>query len=257
MAKECLMCGEDNLDNAMVCHNCGSKLPDDPDISLNNVSWVITCPKCGKTYTVSGPNSRINSCDFCHDEYDKLEIANSVPVQVITEENGNDFQESTCLVLAEIRHKETIRIQDSGIIGRMGDISTEFFATDFFVSEEHCKILRCENTWQVEHLGHTNPTSLNGIKLQRNVPMTMRDGDRLRIADLVFKVTIEINRTTNRKEEIFVHNVPKWVVVCPICGKKYYGDSSDFKVNECTGTCSYDDFDKYEIANVSASFVGE
>jgi len=256
MAKECLMCGEENIDEATVCHNCGSKLQESTETN-NAFNWIITCPKCGRIYSVSGPDSRIAICNYCHDEFDKQEIAGSVPVQIKSEQNIADAKKNTCLILTEIRHKETVRIYNSGIIGRVGDISTDFFAADCYVSEEHCKIILSENTWQIEHLGHTNPTSLNGIKLQHNVPMTVREGDRLRIADLVFKVAIETLENTKKTEEVFIHNTSKWVVVCPICGKKYYGESADFRVRECTGTCSYDDFDKYEIANVAASYVGE
>lgn len=45
-----------------------------PEKEARDEVWVITCPCCGRNYTVDSAEARITECQYC-DEWDKTEIA--------------------------------------------------------------------------------------------------------------------------------------------------------------------------------------
>ena len=217
MSIECTFCGQENPDSAVRCENCGARFAAAQAVSCENAAQQDAC----------------------------------------------------CIVLNlyEIRKKKEISIACDGIIGRSGDIEEAFFAADEYVSDVHCRVFFEGGRWKVEHLGHTNPTSINGTELEHNLPMVLRSGDRLKIADLFFKVTLQTVATSEPAAAQAGQSSPaaapkttqseNWEITCPVCGKKYLGTDSSFRVTECTGACKYDDFDKYEIAKVLPRKVGD
>lgn len=267
MSIECLKCSEDNNDNAEFCKNCGASLkssepPRDPD-----VIWRITCPVCGKAYEVADENAVVDSCTFCVDEFDRREISKTKPIKLQKKIASVDDSTVKCgdldggmpvVSLHEIRVDKKISFSQDVVIGRMGTIENEFFKNDPYVSEVHCRVFYENNEWKVEHLSFCNPTAINGIELGNGIPLCLRNGDNLRIADLFFKVSIKksvsadsplCNPGTDTKKSY--NNKPpeeKWRIICPRCGRAYYGISDEFRIRECSG-CA-DEFDKLEICNV-------
>lgn len=199
----------------------------------DNKDSASCCQNCGKNFTSDKGNISIND----------LDKRNLRPL----------------LKMYEVRMKKEIVIAQDGVIGHYGDIEQSFFRTSPYVSKHHCKIYYEGGHWRVEHISHTNPTSINGISLCHNIPMIIREGDHLRIADLFFKITIDINESscksppkecdsTNDHEEGNCENI--WEIKCPICGTKYIGKDESFHMEKCTGPCRFDEFDEREIANV-------
>ena len=75
-----------------------------------------------------------------------------------------------------------------GIFGRTGGIWPEL-ATCPYVSGRHGSISAGGPTgWTLTDVGSTNGTLVNGVKLQPNVPVSIKTGDKLRIATLDFIV---------------------------------------------------------------------
>lgn len=261
MSIECRYCGEDNPDGASVCSNCGAELAAGLLAQATEV-WTITCPCCGRRYEVADENSRIDVCESCEDEFDRQEISKVRPEKCVT---GKDTREETApanvskLVLYEMRSKKRIEISQGGLIGRKGTIEQDFFAQDSYVSEAHCEVNFSEGQWRIEHVGHTNPTKINGAKLPNGIPSVIRDNDRLNIADLYFKVNVET--VAARPEEGIAGNSQKpkpsersesWVVICPVCGTQYPVQDENGVVEECTGPCRFDEIDRREIARARA-----
>jgi hypothetical protein len=89
-----------------------------------------------------------------------------------------------------------IEVQDRFVIGRVHPRSEEKPDLDlnkyggFFhgVSRQHAAILKDENLLQVEDLGSTNGTYLNGTRLLPHQPRMLRDGDELCLGHLILRV---------------------------------------------------------------------
>lgn len=166
---------------------------------------------------------------------------------------------TSVLSLYEVRHKVEITVKQDGIVGRLGDIEREFFANSPYVSEHHCRLYFESGHWYVEHLSFTNPTAINSVNIEQDMPNVLRDGDRLRIADLYFKVsagTVECDdnpdeAVSGKENESAEAEKTReiWEIICPICGKIYTNDT-EFRVSECTSQCRADEFDKVAISKV-------
>lgn len=264
MSKECVYCGEINEDDAKSCVVCGASFGEEhcKVQNNNNFNWSITCPKCGHVYEVKDETSRIRECEYCDDEFDRIEISRILPRKKEKSEPNESqpshcSKETTCsvLILNEPRKNERIEIASNGMIGREGDIDKSFFEKDPFVSEEHCTITIDDGVWRVEHIGKCNPTVVNTTVLKNGFPVVLKNGDLLRIADLYFRVSIETKKADETCERTCLPDLHRlhtaeaeWEVICPICGKRYMVASENARIQECTGACRFDDFDKYEIA---------
>lgn len=213
MVRECLECGADNEISAAHCSTCGNQfepLMAGGDAELK--AWAIICPVCGKFYPVDNEKERINSCIVCTDEFDKTEIARVVPKLSQTKKNQPDARPDNDLIpqpsqgiqpitLHAIRHHKRIHISEETVLGRSGDVENEFFAEFLHVSREHCRIFHSEGQWMIEHLSHSSPTAINGSQLVHDIPVAVHPGDRLRIANLSFKVAIETPGTIFEKAD--------------------------------------------------------
>lgn len=266
MGKECLSCGEDNLDSAVVCANCGGTLDDAadacaPEENRSECTWKIRCPVCGHEYIVADGYARIDRCAYCEDEIDKEAIVNVRPAQFRGETDpvrtdGQMVQTSQktrpVLVLTELKSGKAVRAADSGVIGRSGNIEPEFFADDLYISEYHCRAILENNEWKIEHLSTMNPTKVNGIKMSPNVRNVVRTGDYLTIADKLFEVVIQQEAAGEEgaaEDAGKAVRAPKWVIICPKCGRNYEVKDESDRISECE-RC--DEFDRHEIASTGA-----
>jgi hypothetical protein len=86
-------------------------------------------------------------------------------------------------------------------LGRMdprADIFPEVDLTDCMgqeagVSREHACIFRRGNIIEVEDLGSTNGTLVNGERLSPYIPEILKDGDRLQLGKLLIEVCLELH----------------------------------------------------------------
>jgi len=205
LSKECLLCGEDNIDSAAECKNCG-----------------------GKSFTT--------------DTSANLE-KESAPASV--------------LIMTDLKSGKAIKIIDNCTIGRSGNVETEFFAEDMYISEYHCRVIFENGEYKIEHLPTaTNPTKINSISLSRGVRSIIRNGDYLTIADKTFEISIcydavrgEAIRECVTPVDNDSVNKTKYIIICPKCGSEYEVDNIEDRINECSHC---DDYDKHEISRIGA-----
>jgi hypothetical protein len=69
------------------------------------------------------------------------------------------------------------------------------------VSREHACIFRRGNSVEVEDLGSTNGTLLNGKRLAPYIPAHLNDGDELQLGKLLIKVSIDSEVPRHRSSE--------------------------------------------------------
>lgn len=78
---------------------------------------------------------------------------------------------------------------DSFVIGRAN--SANFYITNnTAIGRSHAKIIRENGKVSLVDLNSTNGTFLNGAKASPNVPMSLRDGDKIMLADETFTISI-------------------------------------------------------------------
>lgn len=163
----------------------------------------------------------------------------------LTQEN-NEVSRETVLELIELFTKEKIRLSQNTILGREGEIDSPLIKKDEYMGRIQCGFEKNEDgEWTVENFATINPTLLNGVNLLQTVPLVLHSGDRLKIADLYFKINIPIIETECQTELI---QTTEYSIVCPVCGHEYRSQDPTFHISECSN-CD-DEFDKIEIKDV-------
>jgi len=77
------------------------------------------------------------------------------------------------------------------ILGKKQEMVDGTLSFNRMISRVHCKIIRQGNQYAVVDLGSANGTYLNKMRLQPNQPCPIKNGDRLRLANSEFQVSIE------------------------------------------------------------------
>jgi len=183
---------------------------------------------------------------------------------------------SPVLVMTDMDRKsgKVIKINETCIIGRKGDVEPEFFAQDMYISEYHCKIIFENNGCKIVHLPTaTNPTKINDTKLSKGISQSIRNGDFLTIADKTFEISLCDDSVCNdsvcedavRNDETQdfsspatdeaandepANAKPQYIITCPKCGSEYEVQDIDDRIKECSN-CG-EDYDKYEISKIRA-----
>ena len=202
-----------------------------------------TCATCWTENENSATNCK--SCGNILSDSFATEKPSSTPVLVMTD--------------MDKKYGKVIRINNTCVIGRKGNVEPEFFAEDMYISEYHCKIILGNDGYRVEHLPTaTNPTKINNAKLSKGISQSIRNGDYLSIADKKFEIllcddavceddTLDISTSNNNDS---ANDKIEYIITCPKCGFEYVVQNKDDRINEC-GNCG-DDYDKYEISTIGA-----
>ncbi len=86
--------------------------------------------------------------------------------------------------------------RDLTVVGRKEDCDLRLDHKS--ISKFHCVIVRMENTLLLRDLGSTNGTMVNGKRIRR---ATLKNNDRLDIANLPFKVQISIGKAIEKNPQ--------------------------------------------------------
>jgi predicted component of type VI protein secretion system len=158
--------------------------------------------------------------------------------------------------MVDLKSGKVIKISGNCTIGRSGNIETEFFAEDMYISEYHCKIVLENGEYKIEHLPTAkNPTKINNIALSKGISNIIRDGDYLTIADKTFEISFCTDTEITTSDTTVSDNVAaptdktKYIITCPKCGFEYEVSGLNDRINECSHC---DDYDKHEISKTGA-----
>lgn len=153
----CPFCKTPIPEDCVFCDVCGEKLR--------------RCPSCG-TFAKS---KRCTKCGHSTEEINPEET---------TSKAGNKTAPGHLLGLsANIR----LGLGHDAIIGRRGSYGSVFQQFPS-ISGLHAKLLCLDGIWQIEDIGSSYGTYLNGEKLEKDKPTAIKVGDVLRFADVEFKV---------------------------------------------------------------------
>lgn len=259
MRWECPYCMDENDVNAISCHNCGAERPDISAPPDDAEQWMIVCPVCGTQYTVWGAEARIDVCTHCDDPFDRMRIADVAVtrhVDIPVRDESVEVWAST-VTLTEVVSGHALAVPPKGgLLGRQGNVDANFFLPHGHVARRHCRIYPDENgVWRVEHYSETTPTEINGLPLLHNRPHTLRTGDQLLVADLLFKVQI----SSSMQETVLSASAPEkgtaqqtvhcWQIKCTHCGTAYEVQNEYVRMERCL--ICIDEFDALDLAKVN------
>jgi pSer/pThr/pTyr-binding forkhead associated (FHA) protein len=163
---------------------------------ITYVTNTIFCPECGQ-YLLSGEQIAT----------DPIEVE-----QVRWQGEADDCQirdmerplTGPVTICLRIGQDEKVRVLEISLVkpirlGRsdpMEDIFPEVDLTDdrgkeYGVSREHACIFQRDNVVEVEDLGSTNGTLLNGERLAPYISRSMKDGDQIQMGKLMIEVSFE------------------------------------------------------------------
>jgi len=206
---------------------------------------MIECNKCSE----ANDDSSVN-CKRCGAALEQTNASSSV-----------DWTSTPILTLKDTKTGKEIVIKNSCLIGREGDIDTDYFSTYMHVSRRHCNVTLDKNEYKIEHLSQVTPTKVNNRDIGKGLRQVVRNGDTLTIADIEFKVSVAVPVTVapetvsiNSSNQEAVQTIKKFVITCPKCGKKYEVKDINEKIKECD---ECDDYDKEEIVKIKAEEITE
>ena len=197
------------------------------------------------------------SCRFENDDNATICSTCGVAFDVVA---ANSPSGKPKIILKNIITNSSVELPDDGcIIGRSYDIAPEMF-NHKWVSEPHCKITIIDNDCLIEDIGNegvgsTNGTFLNGDRLPARTPTKFYDGSKIKIAHIMFDVTVEYpcqsceSETIDQRESVIF----RWVIDCPVSGKRFDVEDGASRITECD--CCTDSVDKRKIAKIKPKQV--
>jgi len=161
----CQECGTDNPEAEVYCFKCGSLL----DTAAIDITIDTTTPMENKTSPVD-PKRRWGTAHFDSDSFLILSVRDyeTEPMQV------------------NLSHDKTIGRIHEGFTPEI-DLSG-FDAYEQGVSRQHAILRRQNDTIVIVDLNSANNTFLNGQRLVPDQPRILRDGDEIRLGQLVLRV---------------------------------------------------------------------
>lgn len=81
--------------------------------------------------------------------------------------------------------------KDSYVIGKNPAAADGVLSFNTAISRVHCRIVKTGTQYRVEDLGSSNGTWVNRVRVRKNRPLSIRDGDILRLANTDLRVMIQ------------------------------------------------------------------
>lgn len=156
----CPFCKTPIPDDCIYCDICGEKLR--KCISCGAFAKSKRCTKCGNLTEEILPKQDVSESEY------------------VTELKPDHL---VCL-------SENLRIGFShdAIIGRRGSYGNAFQGFPS-MSGLHARLIQTGDVWEIEDIGSSYGTFINGEELERNKPKRIKVGDIIKFADIEFKVT--------------------------------------------------------------------
>jgi FHA domain-containing protein len=188
-----------------ICPTCGHR----------NRPGILICDNCG-TNLMTGSKSAVGTRDLVHEKEElKAEspgekLLDTSQFRAIESAGGATFSEDMVLRI-EIEGGTTpmmVYPKNEIIMGRrdpntggMPDVDlTSYAGYRMGVSRRHAAIRLQDKELNVSDLGSSNGTFLNGTRLTAHRPYQVRDGDEIRLGQMVLHVYFQSSKDKNRSK---------------------------------------------------------
>ncbi len=158
----------------ILCPFCKTQIPDD----------CIYCDTCGEKLrkcTSCGSFAKSKRCTKCGKPTEEL-----IPAQNVSRpENATEIKPDHLVCLTS---NLRLGLSHDAIIGRKGSYGSAFQGFSS-ISGLHARLIQTGDVWEIEDIGSSYGTFINGEELERNKPKRIKVGDIIKFADIEFKVT--------------------------------------------------------------------
>jgi pSer/pThr/pTyr-binding forkhead associated (FHA) protein len=205
---------------------------------VKSKQYYVICDLCQSIIEID-EGDILDLCPFCQDNGTNHSISH-LSLKLL----DNDFHLPE-LVLKDIKRNIDVLIPHSGgVIGRCGNICSEQF-TDPTIARQHLKITNDNSGWYIENFSQINTTKLNGKYLKLGSIYKIKNQDKIKLDNYVFRVTLLKQLVTLEDDEFYV--------VCEHCGLLYWL-KQDEKISFCE---KCDESKKYDVRNVIPTRYGK
>lgn len=202
--KPCPFCNTLIPEECIYCDNCGEKLR--KCTSCGAFAKSKRCTRCGKpTEEVSTKPTQSNVQSAAPstpptplDTTPAATIVSPISPNISASSSSTSTLRPNSNINANAERKPDhlvclsaplrLGLCHDAIIGRRGSYGN-VFQNFLSISGLHAKLIDTGNGWQIEDIGSSYGTFLNGTPLEKNRPTPIRVGDIIRFADIDFKVT--------------------------------------------------------------------
>lgn len=163
------------------CPSCRSMIPDDSAFCDQCGKELMWCPECKRP-------KRGTQCPVCgNDLVPGSKYLSGAPSSGPSPSGPDKSVMPGSDRASRLVGPGMVLTLQAGAFGRRGGIWQDL-STCQYVSGNHGVIGRDANGWTIMDVGSTNGTKVNGQRLQANVPVSIKIGDKIKIATLEFTV---------------------------------------------------------------------
>lgn len=186
--KSCPFCKTQIPEDCVFCDICGAKLR--KCSSCGTFAKSQRCTKCGQPTVELEPNDLQNSQAT---DVGQNVGQTSIVARTVSDGNATLHPDMQTMLLKPghlvcVANGLRLGLCHEAVIGRNGSYGTAL-AQFRSISGRHARLLDIKNGWQIEDIGSSFGTFLNGVELGKNQPTQITVGDILRFADIDFRVT--------------------------------------------------------------------
>ncbi|MDR1884966.1 MAG: FHA domain-containing protein [Synergistaceae bacterium] len=143
---------------------------------------IKLCPACGEENPVSEVICRVCMTNLSAVPPSQAGGATSGGDALIQPDGAETRRSSrAALTLSRARDGRTIAVQSGCVLGRSGE-TLEFFSGIMTVSRRHARVESRGDAWQIEDLGSTNGTWVNGARIDPGRPLPLKPGDTVALS---------------------------------------------------------------------------
>ena len=192
----------------IICPTCKEEIDNDSRFCDQCGQALVYCGSCGRV----GKGRRCTYCGGLMMSADELEMKNKLAQtslsnfsQRMTDVSSVTARNDSLSTMTSGAHQSfpmltmyngnlNIRIvgQNGAMIGRRQGPYSQFFENNMFVSGVHAQLVYTkESGWCIIDKHSSNGTKLNDHQLQPDIPMSLKKGDIVTIANVSMQVNIE------------------------------------------------------------------
>ncbi len=174
----------------IICPTCKEEIDNDSRFCDQCGQALVYCVSCGRV----GKGRRCTHCGGLMVSADELEhstTARSISMQKMVTTGGAS---QNIPVLTMYNGNLNIRIigQNGAIIGRKQGPYCQYFADNLYVSSVHAQLVYTKDSgWCIIDKHSSNGTKLNDRAMQPDIPMSLKSGDIVTLANVSMQVNVE------------------------------------------------------------------